>query len=219
MHSENVLTLFNQSNKFANANGMQSFPYGAHRQQVSHVDTGLEKSRVQSSQGIIPRQAGNTDAATLSGETPMGALRLQTPKVKYQVGMTERMDPASESEVSKFWSPNPNNHAGSGAIDIRRQATTASTGRHDRHTEGIMPLLQDHKEQDKAIGFVKRGYFGLGPCRQVITPVQDTFFSEISKTDEKRSMNEVPWANRGLLETQGGTGGFSRTRDVVDINN
>ncbi len=221
MKSDSILSIFAEGNKYASQMGMSSF--GTHRLQTSAFTSSkeLEKTRVQASEGIIPRQAGNTDCPTQSGETPIGALRHQVPRIRFQAGMTESMDPGSESEVSKFWTPNPNNRAGTGVIDTRRQAVSHVKGGspHDAQTEGIIPKLQDRKEIDASIGPTRSGYYGLGPCRQVVTPVTDTFMSELTEIDKRRSQDVLPWTTKPSLSSQAGTGGFQQTRDVVGISN
>jgi hypothetical protein len=220
LKSENVLTLFTETNKFSSQAGMHAF--GAHRDNVTRLENAgkeLQEEKVRMCQLVIPKQAGNNDAPTQSGQTPMGAIRRQVMKIEYRPDMRGKMEKKSEGMLTKMGTPNPNCHAGTAVIDkFRRQVPDIVIGArmnrcHDRKTESVLPKFAQLKGLPTPARITGAGSSGLGPFRQVVTPVVGGYtFTAEEIVASKRAMT---WATSPLLQSQQGTGGFQSRRDVV----
>lgn len=215
LKSESTLTLLTDNTNLATQHGIK---IGAFRDNVTTFVSSkeMDKVKLKASDGIIPRQSGSNELPSQAGETAMGALRRQVPKIHFKDNMTKRMDPESETFVGRLMSPNPNCHAGTAVIDKMRKQVPEIYGlgkkSHDRETESILPKLQDMKDLATCEG-TGAGTHGLGPFRQVITPVTGGY--TLSSDEIIASKKIVPWITSPRLSSQAGTGGFQKTRDVV----
>jgi hypothetical protein len=142
--------------------------------------------------------------------------------IKYRDWMDPKMDPQGNTFISRQWMGNPNNHAGSGVMDRRRNVVSniesagGSLQKHHRLTEGIIPRLFDTQDLEKPSG-TGAGCSGLGAFRQVITKTEGGY--GMTYEEEVACKRWVPYQTGASLNSQAqGGGGFSKTRDVVHVN-
>jgi len=219
LQSESTLPLLADNSNLATQSGMNCF--GGFRENVSHFVSSkeMDKEKLRASEGIIPRQSGSNELPNQSGTTPMGALRQQVIKVHFKDAMTNSMDKESETFVGRLLAPNPNCHAGTAVIDKMRKVVPEIYGlgrrAHDPETETILPRLQVKAGLETPEG-TGAGSTGLGPFRQVITPIKGAGY-QFTDEEIRASKKIVPWINKPLLSSQQGSGGFQKTRDVVSV--
>lgn len=211
--SEGIIPLASATNRFASQKNSGGF--GQRRYNITKPVGGkeLDPAKLRASQGIIPRQSGSNLLASQSGQTPMGSHRSQVPKIQGCEDMAKSTD--SEALLPRLFTPNPNCHAGTGVIDIRRRTVPEGMGyRRDKRSEGTIPRQFDTRGLADCKG-TGAGCHGLGAFRQVVTPLQNPDGYDFSEFEIAASKKVVPIGMQGDLEGQERTGGFSKRRDVV----
>uniref|UniRef100_A0A915JQH2 Uncharacterized protein n=1 Tax=Romanomermis culicivorax TaxID=13658 RepID=A0A915JQH2_ROMCU len=222
LKSENIIPLLNDNVNLATQKG---YRLGGFRDQVTKPAYGskeIDKEKLQACQGVIPKQSGTNEVPGQAGQTPMGSLRSQVPKVHFKENMTPNMDPTSKGFLAKFSVPNPNCHAGTTVIDKVRKQVPEIVGlpkkrgatHHSKRTEAIIPKFQVRTGLDNCRG-TGAGVSGLGAFRQVVTPVTGGYTPTQEEVVASKKMQ--PWATSGALASQTGMGCFQKHRDVVGI--
>ncbi|KRX96890.1 Uncharacterized protein T4B_10982 [Trichinella pseudospiralis] len=213
-NNDPFLSLFASTNVGASQKGMRSF--GAHRENVSKPTSSKQFShdKAKITETIIPKQSIGSVASQLHLSAPIGSPRQHVMRIDSAAG--QKMDPMSNTFLTKSAAPNPNSHAGTSIMDrFRKQVLAAdhkSEMHHDRQTESLLPKWSDRSGLVSPSG-TGAGVSGLGPHRQVITHVVDQCpLSEEMIIDSKKV---VPWALSPSLQSQQGSGGFQKRRDVV----
>ncbi|VDP11261.1 unnamed protein product [Soboliphyme baturini] len=217
MSSDMFLSMFANVDNCESQKGMRAF--GSHRANVIKVSTAnvVQHEKAKQSECIIPRQSGTSEAVGQSGQTPIGAIRQNVMKVSYKPNMTGKMDPESKTFLSRIAQPNPNCHAGTAVIDhfrkqVPRYLDNGVYPKHSRKTESILPKLYEYHNVESPKG-TGAGTFGLGPFRQVITPVKDVY--PLTQDEISDSNRVTPWTTAPSHASQQGTGGFQKRRDVI----
>ncbi|CDW59365.1 hypothetical protein TTRE_0000769801 [Trichuris trichiura] len=216
-HNDPFLSMFAMTNNLASQKGMHSF--GGHRQNVSKsVRTGdVPHEKAKNSETVIPKQAGGFYGKQNRLTAPIGSLRRNVMKIEYQDKLINpKMDPQSNTFLTRSAAPNPNSHAGSSAMDhFRSQVIKLDNNdglAHDRKTESMLPRWYDRGGLVSPAG-TGAGIAGMGHPRQIITPVKDIY--PLLEEDIINSKKIIPWATAPSLQSQQGTGGFQKRRDVT----
>ncbi|KRY20457.1 Uncharacterized protein T12_12691 [Trichinella patagoniensis] len=216
-NNDPFLSLFASTNVGASQKGMRSF--GAHRENVSKSISSKQFShdKAKITETIIPKQSIGSVASQLHLSAPIGSPRQHVMRIDSATG--QKMDPMSNTFLTKSAAPNPNSHAGTSIMDRFRKQVLATDHKtemhHDRQTESLLPRWSDRSGLVSPTG-TGAGVSGLGPHRQVITHVIDQCpLTNEMITDSKKV---VPWALSPSLQSQQGTGGFQKRRDVTSIN-
>lgn len=136
--------------------------------------------------------------------------------------MSPKTDPQGDTFLSRQWQSNPNNHAGSGVMDRRRNIVSTvdggggSVNKHHPLTECIIPRLFDTQDLDKPTG-TGAGYSGLGAFRQVVTKTEGGY--GMTYDEEVACKRWVPFQTAPILQSQQRSGGgYGKKRDVVHVN-
>ncbi|XP_003381661.1 hypothetical protein Tsp_07362 [Trichinella spiralis] len=217
-NNDPFLSLFASTNVGASQKGMRSF--GAHRENVSKSISSRQFShdKAKITETIIPKQSIGSVASQLHLSAPIGSPRQHVMRIDSATG--QKMDPMSNTFLTKSAAPNPNSHAGTSIMDRFRKQVLATDDKtemhHDRQTESLLPRWSDRSGLVSPTG-TGAGVSGLGPHRQVITHVID----QCPLTDEMitDSKKVVPWALSPSLQSQQGSGGFQKRRDVTSVTN
>jgi len=196
------------TNRCASQKGMSAF--GSPRNAIMKVTS--TRPAPNSSDGVVPKLSGGSNSfpnpATFQpfGDTRGVVMKTeehQPTKPVNKAGLSRETD----TFLSKWATPNPN--ATNAGIGKARGATTEvrGSGRRDKRCEGVLPKLQDTSALPNAgASFQNR--------RQVTTKVEGIDFSY---DEEAKSKAALPWATgRSGMQTQAGTGGFLKPRDVCN---
>ncbi|KRX44614.1 hypothetical protein T05_2143 [Trichinella murrelli] len=213
-NNDPFLSLFASTNVGASQKGMRSF--GAHRENVSKSISSKQFShdKAKITETIIPKQSIGSVASQLHLSAPIGSPRQHVMRIDSATG--QKMDPMSNTFLTKSAAPNPNSHAGTSIMDRFRKQVLATDHKtemhHDRQTESLLPRWSDRSGLVSPTG-TGAGVSGLGPHRQVITHVID----QCPLTDEMitDSKKVVPWALSPSLQSQQGTGGFQKRHQSI----
>uniref|UniRef100_A0A5S6QQZ1 Uncharacterized protein n=1 Tax=Trichuris muris TaxID=70415 RepID=A0A5S6QQZ1_TRIMR len=216
-HNDPFLSMFAMTNNRASQKGMHSF--GAHRENVSKsVRTGdVPHEKAKNSESVIPKQAGGSCGSQNRLTAPIGSPRRNVMKVEYQNKLiSPKMDPQSNTFLTRSAAPNPNSHAGSSSMDHFRSQVIKLENKdnlsHARQTESMLPRWYDRDGLASPAG-TGAGISGMGHPRQIITPVKDIY--PLLEEDIIKSKKVIPWATAPSLQSQQGTGGFQKRRDVT----
>ncbi|KRY32810.1 hypothetical protein T01_252, partial [Trichinella spiralis] len=213
-NNDPFLSLFASTNVGASQKGMRSF--GAHRENVSKSISSRQFShdKAKITETIIPKQSIGSVASQLHLSAPIGSPRQHVMRIDSATG--QKMDPMSNTFLTKSAAPNPNSHAGTSIMDRFRKQVLATDDKtemhHDRQTESLLPRWSDRSGLVSPTG-TGAGVSGLGPHRQVITHVID----QCPLTDEMitDSKKVVPWALSPSLQSQQGSGGFQKRHQSI----
>ncbi|KAL1234378.1 Protein unc-87 [Trichinella spiralis] len=173
-NNDPFLSLFASTNVGASQKGMRSF--GAHRENVSKSISSKQFShdKAKITETIIPKQSIGSVASQLHLSAPIGSPRQHVMRIDSATG--QKMDPMSNTFLTKSAAPNPNSHAGTSIMDRFRKQVLATDDKtemhHDRQTESLLPRWSDRSGLVSPTG-TGAGVSGLGPHRQVITHVID----------------------------------------------
>ncbi|KAL1227067.1 Protein unc-87 [Trichinella pseudospiralis] len=170
-NNDPFLSLFASTNVGASQKGMRSF--GAHRENVSKPTSSKQFShdKAKITETIIPKQSIGSVASQLHLSAPIGSPRQHVMRIDSAAG--QKMDPMSNTFLTKSAAPNPNSHAGTSIMDrFRKQVLAAdhkSEMHHDRQTESLLPKWSDRSGLVSPSG-TGAGVSGLGPHRSISSP-------------------------------------------------